>query len=186
LNPQQRALIFYRLLFSLVEGFIEHQVCLWLRPVDRDEVVDWVRGWSKKTEISLGRFIPWLGIGASKFYNWRQRDGRVNEHNGWIPPDFWLEDWEKAAIIKFHGEHPPEGYRRMAFMMLDADVVAMSPAGVWRVLSSAGLLPRWTGKASRRGWASSSRCSRINTGISMFPTSTSPARFTTCAAYQTE
>jgi transposase InsO family protein len=75
----------------------------------------------------------------------------VNDHNGWIPPDFWLEDWEKAAIIKFHGEHPLEGYRRLAFMMLDADVVAVSPASVWRVLSSAGLLSRWKGKASRKG-----------------------------------
>jgi transposase InsO family protein len=95
--------------------------------------------------------MPWLGIGASKFYNWRQRYGRVNEHNGWIPRDFWLEDWEKAAIIKFHGEHPLEGYRRLAFMMLDADVVAVSPASVCRVLSSGGLLSRWQGKASRKG-----------------------------------
>ena len=117
----------------------------------RDEVVDWVRRWSEKTEISVGRFLPWLGIGASKFYDWRQRYGRINEHNGWIPRDFWLEDWEKAAIIQFHGEHPLEGYRRLAFMMLDADVVAVSPASVWRVLSSAGLLSRWKGKASRNG-----------------------------------
>jgi transposase InsO family protein len=117
----------------------------------RDEVVDWVRRWSEKTEISVGRFLPWLGIGASKFYDWRQRYGRVNEHNGWIPRDFWLEDWEKAAIIQFHGEHPLEGYRRLAFMMLDADVVAVSPASVWRVLKGAGLLSRWKGKASRKG-----------------------------------
>jgi hypothetical protein len=41
----------------------------------------------------------------------------------------WKE-WEKAAIIQFHGEHPREGYRRLAFMMLDADVVAVSPASV--------------------------------------------------------
>jgi hypothetical protein len=26
----------------------------------------------------------------------------VNEHNGWVPRDFWLEDWEKQAIIGFH------------------------------------------------------------------------------------
>jgi hypothetical protein len=25
----------------------------------------------EKTEISVGRFPPWLGIGASKFYDWR-------------------------------------------------------------------------------------------------------------------
>src|SRR5207249_3409458 len=43
-------------------------------------------------------------ITASKFYDWRERYGKVNEHNGWVPRDFWLEDWEKQAIIDFHFE----------------------------------------------------------------------------------
>jgi putative transposase len=72
----------------------------------QDEVVDFVRRWSEKTEIGVGRLISWLGIRASKFYDWRERYGRVNEHNGWIPRDFWLEAWEKAAIIQFHRDHP--------------------------------------------------------------------------------
>jgi transposase InsO family protein len=113
--------------------------------------VDFVRRWSEKTEIGLGRFIAWLGIRASKFYQWQQRYGRVNEHNGWIPRDFWLEPWEREAIIQFHGEHPLEGYRRLTFMMLDGNVVAVSPASVWRVLRNAGLLSRWKGKPSLKG-----------------------------------
>jgi putative transposase len=60
--------------------------------------VDFVRCWSEKSEISVGRFPQWLGIGASKFYDWRQRYGRVNEHNGWIPRDFWLEPWERCPL----------------------------------------------------------------------------------------
>jgi putative transposase len=36
-------------------------------------------------------------------------------------------------------------------MMLDADVVAVSPASVWRVLRGAGLLSRWKMKPSRKG-----------------------------------
>ena len=36
-------------------------------------------------------------------------------------------------------------------MMLDRDVVAVSPASVWRVLSQAGLLNRWSGKPSHKG-----------------------------------
>jgi threonine dehydrogenase-like Zn-dependent dehydrogenase len=64
--------------------------------------VDFVRRWSEKTEIGAGRFIGWLDITASKFYNWRDRYGKVNEHNGWVPRDFWLEGWEKQAIIGFH------------------------------------------------------------------------------------
>ena len=117
----------------------------------RDQVVDFVRRWSEKTEISVSRFISWLGVTVSKFYNWRQRYGRVNEHNAWVPRDFWLESWEKEAIIGFHWKNPLEGYRRLTFMMLDADVVAVSPTSVWRVLTQAGLLSRWKGKSSRKG-----------------------------------
>ena len=50
----------------------------------------------------------------------------MNEHNGWVPRDFWLEDWEKLAIIGFHLKNPLEGYRRLAFMMLDANIVAVN------------------------------------------------------------
>src|SRR5215813_4030117 len=48
-------------------------------------------------------------------------------------------------------KNPLEGYRRLTFMMLDADIVAVSPASVWRVLSRAGLLRKWNGKASKKG-----------------------------------
>jgi hypothetical protein len=84
----------------------------WVPHDVRDQVVDFVRRWSEKSEISVGRFIHWLGVTVSKFYDWRQRYGRVNEHNGWVPRDFWLEPWEKEAIIGFHLENPLEGYRR--------------------------------------------------------------------------
>ncbi|HLK67609.1 MAG TPA: hypothetical protein VKU19_29435 [Bryobacteraceae bacterium] len=70
--------------------------------------MDFVRRWSEKTEIGAGRFIGWLDITASRFYDWRERYGKVNEHNGWVPRDFWLEDWEKQAIIGFHLKNPLE------------------------------------------------------------------------------
>lgn len=124
---------------------------IWVPPDTRDTVIDFVNRWSQKTEIVVGRFIPWLGVSASKFYSWSTRYGKVNEHNGWIPRDFWLEDWEKQAIIAFQLDHPLEGYRRLTFMMLDLDVVAVSPTSVWRVLSEAGLLQRWNAKPSKKG-----------------------------------
>jgi putative transposase len=36
--------------------------------------------------------------------------------------------------------YPLEGYRRLAYMMLDADIVAVSPSSVYRVLKAAGKL----------------------------------------------
>jgi len=36
-------------------------------------------------------------------------------------------------------------------MMLDQDIVAISPASTWRILSKAGLLDRWNKKPSKKG-----------------------------------
>ena len=84
----------------------------------------------------------WLGIATSKWHSWKDRYGKANEHNAWIPRDHWLEEAEKQAIVAFHGQFPAEGYRRLTFMMLDRDVAACSPASVYRVLKGAGLLDR--------------------------------------------
>ena len=99
----------------------------------------------------MTRFIGWLGITTSKYYDWQSRYGKVNEHNALVPRDFWLEEWEKQAIIGFHHEYSLEGYRRLTFMMLDRNIVAVSPSSVYRVLSAAGLLRRWNTKTSTKG-----------------------------------
>jgi transposase InsO family protein len=99
----------------------------------------------------MTRFMPWLGIGASKFYDWKARFGKVNEHNAWVPRDHWLTDAEKESIKTFARQHPLEGYRHLTFMMLDANVVACSPASTYRVLKSAGLLAGQTPKPTRKG-----------------------------------
>lgn len=95
--------------------------------------------------------LRWMNVPEGTYYKWRQRYGQANEHNGWIPRDHWLEPWEKEAIVRFHFEHPLEGYRRLTYMMLDADVVAVSAASVYRVLKAAGLLARWNRTPSRKG-----------------------------------
>jgi putative transposase len=110
-----------------------------------------VRAWSDKTEIAVDRFIEWIEIARGKFFAWRNRYGRANEHNGHVPRDHWLLDEEKAKIIAFHDQFPLEGYRRLAFMMIDRDIVATSPSSVYRVLAGAGLLDRWNRKPSKKG-----------------------------------
>jgi putative transposase len=96
-------------------------------------------------------FLLWLGLATSKWHSWKNRYGKANEHNAWIPRDHWLEEVEKKAIIDFHELYPLEGYRRLTFMMLDQDVVACSPSSVYRVLKEAGLLDRHNPKPSSKG-----------------------------------
>jgi putative transposase len=117
----------------------------------RDVVVDFVRDFGAKVELPVDTIVGWVGIARGKFYDWRKRYGKANEHNALVPRDHWLTDEEKQSIVAFHEQFPLEGYRRLTFMMLDRDVVAASPASVYRVLSAAGLLDRWNKKPSKKG-----------------------------------
>lgn len=95
--------------------------------------------------------LSWLELGTSKFHDWKHRYGKANEHNGQVPRDHWLEGWEKQAILDYHDRHPLEGYRRLTFMMLDDDIVAVSPSSVYRVLKAAGRLDRRSFSPSKKG-----------------------------------
>ena len=54
----------------------------WVPHDTRDQVVDYVRYWSDRTEIPTKQLVQWIGLSQSKFYDWRKRYGKVNEHNG--------------------------------------------------------------------------------------------------------
>ncbi len=98
--------------------------------------------WADKTEIKATKLVGWIGITRSKYYHWQSRYGKVNEHNCMIPRDFWLTETEKQAIIAYYQEHSLEGYRRLTYIMMDEDIVAVSPSSAYRVLKKAGLMDR--------------------------------------------
>jgi putative transposase len=107
--------------------------------------------WTKRTELPARRLLGWMGLATSKFHDWKHRYGKANEHSACVPRDWWLEEWEKEAIVAYHDSHPLEGYRRLTFMMLDDDVVAVSPSSVYRVLKRAGRLDRRWFSPSKKG-----------------------------------
>ena len=123
----------------------------WTEPDTRDEVVDYVGYWSERASLPATVLVGWIGIGRNKYYEWRRRYGHENEHNARVPRDFWLEDWEKDAIVAFYHDHPLEGYRRLTYMLIDSDVVAVSPSSVYRVLGKAGCMKPNGGKPSKKG-----------------------------------
>jgi putative transposase len=110
-----------------------------------------VNHWTERTELSARQLLNWLGLGTSKFHDWKHRYGKANEHNARVPRDWWLEGWEKDAIVAYHDTHSLEGYRRLTFMMLDDDIVAVSPSSVYRVLKQAGRLDRRWFPPSKKG-----------------------------------
>jgi transposase InsO family protein len=107
--------------------------------------------WTKRADVPCQLLLQWAKLRSSKFHQWKKRYGKANSHNGKIPRDWWLEEWEKQAIIDFHDKHPLEGYRRLTFMMLDEDIVAVSPSSTYRVLKAAGRLDRKNITPSKKG-----------------------------------
>lgn len=123
----------------------------WVPHDTRDAIVDYLKYWSDRAELPIKILLLWLGLSCSKYQTWKHRYGKVNEHNGQIPRDWWLEPWEREAIIAYHDQHPLEGYRRLTFMMLDDDIVAVSPSTTYRVLKAARRLDRKNNLPSKKG-----------------------------------
>ncbi len=111
----------------------------------------YVQYWSKRTGIPKKRFFSMIGISKSKYYSWKKRCGMKNNHNSSVPRWFWLEDWEKEAIVAYHWKNSKEGYRRLSYMMIDEDVVYASPSTVYRVLKELGVIGKAKRKASKKG-----------------------------------
>lgn len=114
-------------------------------------MVDCLRYWSPRAGTPVTQLLAWLGVPASTYYDWCKRYGQPNVHNAAAPRRSWLLPEERQAILDFEREHPDEGYRRLSFMMLDADVVAASPSSVYRVLKSAGRIGAQDRRASLKG-----------------------------------
>lgn len=109
----------------------------------RDNVVDTIRKLNQMTGIPLKIMLKWLNLSTSKYHDWVRRYNQENSHNANIPKANWLLNWERKAIIEYSLKHIGEGYRRLTYMMLDENVVAVSPSSVYRVLKRAGLLNKW-------------------------------------------
>ena len=107
--------------------------------------------WTVRSGVAVGQVLSWLGLPPGKYHAWQARRGLPNRHNALVPKGSWLLPWEREAIVVFAQQHPGEGYRRLAYRMLDADVVATSPSSVYRVLKVAGLIAVTAVRTSLKG-----------------------------------
>lgn len=123
----------------------------WIEYDIRDEIVHFCREWSAKSDIPLKCFIAQIGISTSKFYDWGNRIGIPNMHNGLVPKEHWILDSEREAVIDFFEKHPLDGYRRLSYMMIDEDIAMLSPSTVYRVLKDANLMGNRSRKPSLKG-----------------------------------
>jgi transposase InsO family protein len=113
--------------------------------------MDFINHYQQLSGLPRARLLGWLELSPRKDRHWRARYGKANEHNALIPRDHWITEEERAAIRAFARRYPLEGYRRLTFMMLDADIAAVSPATTYCVPRAAGLTGPRPPSASTKG-----------------------------------
>ena len=115
---------------------------MWVEPDRRDEIIDYLGYWSRRAGFPVVRMLQIIGLRERKFYEWKERYGLPWNHNGKQAKEFWLTEAEKEAIIAYAQARQTSGYRRLCYEMMDADVVAVSPSSVFRVLRDNDLMNR--------------------------------------------
>lgn len=97
---------------------------------------------SAKTQSILNQ----LTLNRSTYHNWRNRQSgdRLTDIKPIGINPAQLLDWEEDAIVDYYLEHQEQGYRRITFMMIDENIVYVSPSIVYRCLKCHGLLMRWS------------------------------------------
>jgi len=103
--------------------------------------------------------MQFVGIRFQKFYEWKKVYGseRVIER---APRPDRIRPEEKQAVIEFKKAHMTTGYRRLAWMMVDQCIAAISPSSVLRILTEVDLNTRWTrppGEPKKKGFTQPKR-----------------------------
>ncbi len=112
-------------------------------PITQD-IIATVRYLKGRAGFPVKNSLNIIGLPSASYFRWAKEDGKSGRKESHTPKSHWILDWEAERVTLYKHEYPEVGYRRLAWMMVDADIVAISPSSVYRVLQRAGLSSRWT------------------------------------------
>ena len=86
-----------------------------------------------------------LGLTRSVYYDWleRRRKGTLADYVVLPRSPLTVLPEEIEAVVAYAKAQPREGYRRLTWMMVDGDIVYLTPSTVYRILHRYDLLYRW-------------------------------------------
>lgn len=98
-----------------------------------------------RSQWSLSRTLLILGLKRSVYFAWKKRaeSGSLDDKTTGRESPLKILPKEEKAIVDYALIHTEDGYRRLCWMMVDEDVVYVSPGTVYNVLSRHDLLYRW-------------------------------------------
>lgn len=114
-------------------------------------ILETVQRTQQRTEQSVDEILRQLTLPSATYYRWqdRQQEGDLADQVARSRPKAPLPTAnEVAAARHFALAHPKMGYKRLAWQMVDEDIVYLRPYQVYRVLQEGDLVRRWAGSAS--------------------------------------
>lgn len=104
----------------------------------------------KRSGWQVYRTLAALGVPRSVYYAWKGR-ASLEDRAGQPCRVYEVLPEERTAICDFALGYPKIGYRKLTWMMVDAQVACVGESTVYRVLSDADLLSRWKRSATSSG-----------------------------------
>lgn len=121
---------------------------------EKAEVLHLVEVTRARTGWTIRRICRHLRLPRARYHDWKRRAkrGRLADARSVGVSYRAILPEEKEAALAYALSHPRDGYRRLAWQMVDADVAYLSPSSVYRILDDADLLYRWK-RSTREGEA---------------------------------
>lgn len=111
----------------------------------KQELLALVATTRERTGWTIRRILHHLGLSKARYREWTRRAaaGRLADRPSVAALAHGVLAEEKDAVLRYALAHPRDGYRRLCWQMVDADVAYVSPSSVYRILDDADLLCRW-------------------------------------------
>lgn len=99
----------------------------------------------KRSHQKINWVLSRLGLAENTYYRWRRMEATGNLEDSYtkVPNLDATLNWEIDAAIKYALSNPKESYRRLSYLMIDEDIVYLTPSTVYRILSERDLLCRY-------------------------------------------
>lgn len=104
----------------------------------------------KLTGIAILTLVVFAGVSRRTYREWLTRRDQETKHNGHIPRNHWATPYEIEAVIEYCKDRMELGYRTLCWLMVDANIVFLSPATVYNVLKKSGLTKIWAEMAEEK------------------------------------
>jgi putative transposase len=105
-------------------------------------VIELVQLTKKRARWNAERTLLALGVPRSVYYAWRRRES-LADRTGKPCRVYEVLGEERDAICGYALRFPRIGYRKLTWMMVDANIACVGESTVYRVLSERDLLSRW-------------------------------------------